>query len=76
MSAGHKFGGHSHIRLPTTTERSFGREKHLGENLQKLAIPAGMSRELAKTAPVIKGRPGKSYAAASRPRRHIPGVTP
>jgi hypothetical protein len=53
-----------------------GGEKHLGENLQTLAIPAGMSRGLATTTLAIKSRPRKSYAAASRPRRHIPGVTP
>jgi hypothetical protein len=41
----HQVGGHSHIRFPITTERSCGREKHLGKNHQKLAIPAGMSRE-------------------------------
>jgi hypothetical protein len=36
----HQVGGNSHIRLPTTTERSFEGEKNLGENHQKLAIPA------------------------------------
>ena len=40
MLINHQAGGHSHIRLPTTTERSFEGEKNLGENHQKLAIPA------------------------------------
>jgi hypothetical protein len=57
MSASHKFGGHFHIRLPTTIERSFGRGKHLGENHQELAISARMSSEVSG-APAIKNRPG------------------
>ena len=41
MRANHNFCGHVHIRYPVTSERSYGREKHLGEYHQKLAIPAG-----------------------------------
>ena len=44
MPISHKDCGHSHIHLPATTERSFGCQKHLGENRHKQAIPAATSR--------------------------------
>ena len=50
MRENHNSCGHSHIRCPVTSEANLGCEEHLGENHQKLAIPAGMSRESGESA--------------------------
>jgi hypothetical protein len=76
MRINHQVGGHSHIRLPTMTEPSFGPGKHLGENHHKLAIPALNIERTGKENARHQGGPAYGYAAAARPRRHIPGVTP
>jgi hypothetical protein len=40
--------GHSHIRYPVSPEPSFDEGSDLGENHQKLAIPAGYVLDIYK----------------------------
>lgn len=67
MPISHQVCGHSHIHLPTTTERSFGCGKHLGENRHKQAIPAAMSRESTDRTRNETSTTLQPGAAASRP---------
>jgi hypothetical protein len=63
--APHRRRCHSHIRHPLPPERTFGSAKHLGENIQKLAISAvyGVERDCVDLPGAAKGRPDRRCVA-------------